>query len=163
MPSAHRVVHGAARVGQELASLAERQFVNRVDHKYLVASEIVRAVRDRMTDRIIVAVVGIGTRERVVSNELEAMVEALVYFGLECIVVRTRIVAVEVAEIVRDPRASSGGILAAERTALRVGVVYAGVGIDGLVTKHRNRVHVIVGSVTRESVGSFVAHVGHFG
>src|ERR1700751_2158012 len=40
-PTADQIVHGAARVAQVLFALAERQVVNRVEYKYLVANEVV--------------------------------------------------------------------------------------------------------------------------
>ena len=53
---------------------------------------------------IVVTVVAVGVREGVVSDELQAVGEALVYLDFERVVAAGRIVAVVVAQDERDPR-----------------------------------------------------------
>ena len=69
----------------------------------MVTSEIIGAICNRMTVRVIRVVVGPGTRESVVSNKLEPLAEALIYFRLKCVVVGARIIAIVVLERISNP------------------------------------------------------------
>src|ERR1022692_4052266 len=97
LPSADQVVHDFAGIAKELFAFAEWQFVNRVENPYLVAHEIVRSIRNRMTDGVIGTVVGVGARVCEVRNKLETAVETFVHLGLKRVVVAAGIVAVKVA------------------------------------------------------------------
>src|ERR1700688_3290708 len=87
LPSAYHVVHGTAGIPKERFAFTEWQLINRSDHKHLVAHKIIWPVSNRMMDCIVVVVICIGVSERVVRNQLKALREALVHFGLKGVVV----------------------------------------------------------------------------
>ena len=111
------------------------------------ALEIVRTVINPAVDRPVVAVVEVGSRQRIVSHERIALGEALLKLRLQRLVVIVRIIA-EIAETLRPAE------LRVEELPL-VGAYRAEARLSGLVK-------VIVRSETCEDVGAFVRHVGDF-
>src|SRR5260370_9116456 len=92
--SAHQVVHKAAGITKERFSFAEWQFIDGVDHQDVVANEIVGSICHRMTNRVVVAIVGIGASVGVVRNKLKTLVEALIHLHLQGVVVSAGVIAV---------------------------------------------------------------------
>ena len=142
---------------------AKGEFVDRINHKHVVAAEIDRAPGDPFVDGVVVVVVVVGVRKRVVCQELQAPGESLIHLSLKRVVSAGSVVAIVVVQRERELCAVACSVFwSAKYPTLTLCVCYACYGVDLLEIHDGYLVDVVVWSIPGKSMCTLAADIRDF-